>query len=312
MNRRQLLTIASAALAARPGRAASQVSPAQFRERLTGPICSAPTVFRKDFSLDSAGFRKVLDTGVRSGCRVFTLTAGNNRYDRLAADEIRSLTRTFVEGVAGRGLTIAATGNWWTGEAVAYARYAAELGADAVQVMLPSAGDPDLLFEHFRAVAAVGPPSIVLHGQVPLPMLERLVRIDAVAAYKEEYPPLYSRDVFARFGGRLNIFAGGQKGGFLAYRPYGMKAWYSTFSTFAPEVARRFAEAEAAGDEAAMVGVIQKYDVPFFRRWSHAFWRAVLEAQGIAGRWLRPPDKSATDQEVREAAAFLKELGIGA
>lgn len=292
------------------GAGASNVTPEMFRKRLEGPICSAPTVFNEDFSLDREGFKRILDTGAKAGCRVFTLTAGNNLYDRMTFEEIRQLTRTLVEGVAGRGLTIAATGNWWTGQAVEYARYARSLGADAVQVMLPNFGDPELLYAHFAKIADVGPPSIVLHGQVPMPLLERLVKFDAVSAYKEEYPPLYSRDVFDRFGRRLNIFAGGQKGGFLMYQPYGMRAWYSTFSTFSPEIARRFAEAAAKKDQAAMVEVIQKFDVPFFRRWSHAMWRAVFESRGIAKRWLRPPERSATDAEVASAAAFLRELGV--
>jgi dihydrodipicolinate synthase/N-acetylneuraminate lyase len=289
--------------------AAVPITPSEFRTRLEGPICSAPTVYRKDFQLDSEGFRRILDKGVASGCKVFTLTAGNNQYDRLTYEEIRQLTRTLVEGVRGRGLTIAATGNWWTGQAADYARYSASLGAGAVQVMLPASGDPDLLYAHFARVAEVGLP-VVIHGQVPLPLLERLMKNDAVAAMKEEYPPLYSRDVFDRYGKRLNVFAGGQKGGFLMYQPYGMRAWYSTFSTFAPPVAVRFAEAARRGDTAAMVEVIRKYDIPFFRKWSHTFWRAVFEARRIAERWLRPPDRSASDTEVAEAGAFLRSLGI--
>lgn len=306
MTRRGFVVLAGAAAA----RGASKVTPEAFRQKLEGPICSAPTVFNADFSLDHSGFKQILETGVKSGCRAFTLTAGNNLYDRMTFEEIRQLTRTLVEGVAGRGLTIAATGNWWTGQAVEFARYAASLGADAVQVMLPNFGDPELLYAHFARIAEAGPPSIVLHGQVPMPLLERLVKLDAVSAYKEEYPPLYSREVFERYGKRLNIFAGGQKGGFLMYQPYGMKAWYSTFSTFAPDVAGRFAEAARKGDTAAMVAVIQKFDVPFFRRWSHPFWRAVFESRGIARRWMRAPERSATDAEVTAAGAFLKELGV--
>lgn len=288
----------------------SGIRPEEFRQRLEGPVCSAPTVYQSDFSLDTAGFRKVIETGVAAGCKVFTLTAGNNQYDRLTYDEIKQLTRLLVEAVAGRGLTIAATGPWWTGQAVDYAHFAASVGADAVQVMLPAYGEPDLLYRHFIDVAKAGPPSIVLHGQVPIPLLEKLVSIDSVAAFKEEYPPIYSRDVFDRFGKRLNIFAGGQKGGFLMYRPYGMKAWYSTFSTFAPEVVRRFADAARKGDEPGMVEVVRKYDVPFFRKWSHGFWRAAMEARGIAKRYLRPPDRSFSDEEVKSANDFLRSLGI--
>ncbi len=164
LTRRNLLAAPLAASALR-------IAPADFRKRLEGPICSAPTVYRKDFGLDLEGFRRILDTGAKARCKAFTLTAGNNQYERLTYDEIRRLTRTFVEGVAGRGLAIAATGNWWTGQAVDYARYAASLGADAVQVMLPASGDPELLYAHFARVAEAGLP-VVIHGQVPIPTLE--------------------------------------------------------------------------------------------------------------------------------------------
>ena len=174
--RRQWLRAALVSIAGGAARAAtsrSTLSPQEFREQLDGPICSVPTVYRGDFSLDHEGFRNVLETGVKAGCRVFTLTAGNNQYDRLTYGEIKQLTRTFVEAVAGRGLTIAATGQWWTGQAVDYAKYAASLGTDALQVQVPAYGDEALLVGHFRQIAAAGPPSIVLHGQVALPLLER-------------------------------------------------------------------------------------------------------------------------------------------
>lgn len=284
--------------------------PEQFRSLLKGPVCSVPTVYNKNFSIDFAGFRNIIEVGMNAGCKVFTLTSGNNQYDRLTYDEIKQLTKIFIEGVSGRGLTIAATGQWWTGQAADYAKYAKALGADAIQVHLPAYGEQELLVKHFQEIARVGPPSIVLHGQIPLPLLEQLVEIEAVTAYKEEYPPIYSRDVFERYGNRINIFAGGQKGTYMMYRPYGMKAWYSTLSTFAPEIVKKFSEADARGDEKAMVEIVQKYDVAFFRKWSHAFWRAVLEANGTAKRWLRPPDRSFTNEEMKEVELFLRDFRV--
>src|SRR4051794_26946922 len=119
------------------------------------------------------------------------MTAGNSQYDRLTYDEIKKLTQRLVQSAKGRGLTIAATGPWWTGQCVDYARFAAQAGADAVQVFLPTYGDEDMLFDHFRQIAAASKLSIVLHGQVPLPLLKRLMTIESIVAYKEEYPPAY-------------------------------------------------------------------------------------------------------------------------
>ncbi len=94
------------------------------------------------------------------------------------------------------------------------------------------------------------------------------------------------------------------------YRPYGMQAYYSTLSTFAPALERRFWEAVRAGDLTSAREVILKYEVPFFERWSHAFWRATMEYFGIAQRFLRPPDPSFTPAQVAALGPFYKGLGL--
>ena len=104
-----------------------------------------------------------------AGSHVFALTAGNSQYDRLTYDEIKGLTATLVKAVNGRGMVIGATGPWWTGQAVDYAKFAESAGVDAVQVFLPAYGDEDMLFDHFRQIAAATKCAIVLHGQVPCP-----------------------------------------------------------------------------------------------------------------------------------------------
>jgi 4-hydroxy-tetrahydrodipicolinate synthase len=305
LDRRRFLAFLAGARAAR-----ASLLPEEFKKRLRGPVVSVPTVYTADFRVDPDGIRKVINTGVKAGAQVFALTAGNSQYDRLTYEEIKQLTRVFVEAVAGRGVTIAATGGWWTGQAVDYARYAEAVGADAVQVMLPSYGDPDMLYDHFRQVAAATSRGIVLHGQVPLPLLKRLMAIESIVAYKEEYPPAYSVEVFALYGKRLSLFAGGQKSRFLMFHPYGMQAYYSTFATFAPEIPRRFWSAVETGDLETARQAMLRYDVPFFQRWSHAFWRATLEHFGIAKRHLRPPDRGFTDDQMKELRAFYDSLGL--
>src|SRR5438552_9332705 len=85
-------------------------TPADFKQRLRGPILSFPTAYTGDFKLDFAGMRKMIDAAVRAGVGVVAMTAGNSMYATLTYDEIKYLTRMMVEGTAGRALTIAATG----------------------------------------------------------------------------------------------------------------------------------------------------------------------------------------------------------
>lgn len=294
--------------ATRPSQAA--VSPLQFKEKLTGPICSVPTVYTEEFAVDHSGIRRIVECGLKAGSHVFALTAGNSQYDHLTYEEIKSLTATLVKSVNGRGMVIGATGPWWTGQAVDYAKFAEATGVDAVQVFLPTYGDEDMLFDHFRQITSVTKCAIVLHGQVPMPLLKRILAFESIVAYKEEYPVIYSVDVFTQYGKRLNIFSGGQKSRYLMYQPYQMQAYYSTFSTFEPSIPKRFWQACQRGDTAKAVEVVKRYDVPFFARFSHPFWRATLENFGTARRFVRPPDRTFTAAQTAELKAFYSGLGL--
>ncbi len=286
------------------------ISPEDFRRQLRGPILSIPTTYTVDFRVDYDGIRRMIERAARSGVRVFTLTSGNNQYDRLTYDEIKRLTEVLVETVAGRGITIAATGPWWTGPAVEYARFAESVGADAVQVLTPTAGDDENLFEHYKAVAAATRLGIVVHGPANLPLMNRLSTIDSIVAAKAEFTVDQTAELYKLVKGRWNIFQGGQKSHFLAGLPYGMQAYYSTFSTFAPEIAMKFWSAVGSNDLKQAGEIVLAYDVPFFQKWSHPFWRATLEHFGIASRYLRPPEKGFSDAQMVEVKSFYDTLGL--
>jgi 4-hydroxy-tetrahydrodipicolinate synthase len=212
--------------------------------------------------------------------------------------------------VAGRAVVMAATAGWWTGQAVDYARFAESVGADAVQVTLPDRGDEDSLFRHIRAVTAATRLPLGLHGQPSLSLMRRLLTLDPVVAFKEEFTTTYTLPFYKEFGDRLNIFAGGEKARLLTYWPYGMRGYYSTFITFHPPVAVRFWKAVQAGDLKEAGKVVLRYDVPFFEKWTHPFWRATLEYFGVAQRWVRPPDVSFTNAQMKEVKAFYEGLGL--
>jgi dihydrodipicolinate synthase/N-acetylneuraminate lyase len=304
------------ALSARPLRAFAEpartlTTPADFKARLRGPILSFPTCFTADYKLDLAGMRRMIDGAVRAGVGVVALTAGNGMYAILTYDEIKSLTRMMVEAVAGRALTIAATGSWWTGQSEDYARFAESLGADAVQVLMAPRADDDGHVAHYRAVAAATRLGIVIHGGPTVALVKRLATIDSVVAIKAEFPVETTTALYQELGDRINIFQGGQKSHFLAYHPYGMRAYYSIYSTFAPEQAMTFWKSVQAGDLDAARAFALKYDIPLFRRFSHAFWRATIEHFGVAERHLRPPDRGFDEKEMEGMREFYRALGIG-
>ena len=301
------------ALAAAPSLARAQRKPSlpeEFKARLRGPILSFPTVYNQSFGVDFEAVRRIIDTGIRAGVGVVTLTRGNNQYDSLTYEEERQLTRVVVESVGARAAVIAATGPWWTEQAVDFARYATSLGVDAVQVAMPADGTDESYAEHFRVVAASTPRAIVIHGQPSMALWRRLKPIENIVAFKEEFTPDYTLQIYAEFGDRWNIFAGGSKSRLLTYLPYGMRAYYSAFSTFAPQIAMRFWHAVEHSDMAAAAQVVLRYDVPFFERWTMPFWTATLERFGVARRYVRPPAVSFTDAEMKGVDRFYRDLGL--
>jgi dihydrodipicolinate synthase/N-acetylneuraminate lyase len=287
------------------------ISPAEFKRRLEGPIWSNPMPFKANFDVDYQAIRTMVQRALRYGIRIFALTAGNSQYQSLTYDEIKEATRVMVESANGQGLTIAATGDWWTGRAVDYARYAESIGADAVQVLLPSrSGGEDAIVTHFETIARSTRLALVLHGIYPESLLKKLLKIDSIVAMKEDHELTYFIDRQIDFGDRISIFGGGQEYRYMVGQPYGAKAFYSTYSTFAPDISMLFWKAIRSGDLKAAAQITTKYDRPYLKNFTHPWWHATLEYFGVAQRYLRPPQLSYTDEQMNEVKRFFDAQGL--
>ena len=293
----------------------SRLTPEAVKARIRGPILTIPTPFTADFQVDYQGVRNMVNLGLANKVDVYELTAGNSQYNVLSYDEIKKLTKVLTESVAGRGIVIAATGAWWTGQAVDYARYAQSVGADAVQVLLPSGSD-DLYVEHFNKIAAATRIGIALQGAPSFPLMERLVQIPAVVTMKEDGSEEYFVEVTKRFGRRLAIFCGGQKRRYLLGLPYGSPAYFSFFFSFFPRVGVQFWQAVKDNDLPAARDIVERYEKPVFAfcsagpRGFHAYWRALMEHFGVAKRYVRPPEESCNEEDMRRVRALVERLDL--
>lgn len=321
MTRRSFLAGAATVPAATgaPGRQHAarrpRYSPEEFKDRVRGIVFTMPTPFTSKFAVDYAAVRRMVDLGVSNGIRIFELTAGNSMFDWLEYGEIKQLTRSLVEIVAGRGVVIAATGPWWTGQAVDFARFAADTGADALQVLLPDGYEGGYV-EHFRALAGATPLPLVLQGQLDFSLMDQLIRIPAIVSMKEDGTDQYYPEVTRRFGHRLAIFCGGQLRRYLLGQPYGSPAFFGFFDSFAPQVEVGFWSDLQRGDLAAARRTVDRFETPLFKlclagpESFAAYWRALLEIYGVASRWVRPPLQSCTDRDVARTRALCTSLGL--
>jgi 4-hydroxy-tetrahydrodipicolinate synthase len=292
----------------------ARLSPAEFRRKLRGPLLSFPTCYTDDFQLDYDGMRRMIDRAIKSGIEVVTLTAGNNDYESLKYDEIEQLTRFMVESVNGRAVTIAATGPWWTGQSIEYAKFAEAAGADAVQVLMATSASDDGHLSHFQQIASATKLPLVLHGEPSMELWQRLLEIDSLVGFKLEADHPQGLPVLEKFGERMTTFSGGLDSMFLPYQPHGMRAYFSVFAPFAPEISMQIWKAASEDRLPDAQQLINKYEKPFFEQWGKlggpAFWRATLEHFGIASRWVRPPRESLTDAQMQEVKAFYDQLGL--
>lgn len=314
-NRREFLRVGAAlgtgAVLPSAVKAASStvLAPMDFKKGLRGPIVSIPTPFTSAFQLDSVGLRRMIDMNLRSQITTFELTAGDSQYSFLSYEEIKQLAGMVAEGVGDRGMTIIGTGPWWTSRAIDFARHVESIGGTALQVLKPGVGEDDL-FEHYRQIAAATRLPIVLHGDFSLPLLEKLAQIPSIVALKEDISLGYYIDGMIRFGKRINCFSGGGLDWFMVAQPYGATAYFDSYASFYPEIAVRFWEAVKRGDYAAETEIIKKYDHPFIQNFSAPFWHATLEYFGVAGRYLRPPQKSYGDAEMEKVKEFYDKQDV--
>jgi dihydrodipicolinate synthase/N-acetylneuraminate lyase len=230
-------------------------------------------------------------------------------YASLAYPEVKDLTRVMVEAAGGRALTIASTGFWDREQVLDYARYAESVGADALQVLPPRGAGDDAVVAFYQDLAAHTRLAIVLHGQFSMALLGRLMAIPSIVAMKDEDDLSVAIEHQIAYGARMVAFPA-NNAPFVVCSLYGARAYYCELYQVWPEVGLAFWRAMRTRDLRAAAAIVKKYDHPFLSRWSHPFWRACMEHFGVAGRYLRPPDRSFTDAEMQEVARYWDALGI--
>ncbi|MBO1901588.1 dihydrodipicolinate synthase family protein [Leucobacter weissii] len=117
---------------------------------LTGVLAAIPTPFTEDgASIDPAGIAAQIERLVAGGVQGVVPTGTSGEFTSLTPEEYREVIRLNVEAAAGRISVVAGIGHTSTAGAVELARYAEEVGADAVMVV-PPFYDP-LSFEALKA-----------------------------------------------------------------------------------------------------------------------------------------------------------------
>jgi len=294
---------------------------AEIRNCLTGPIASFRTPFLKNGDIDEEGARRYIDFALAAGSPTVLITLGDSLFHLLTDDEVASLTRLVVDHVGGRAMVVAADRGWWTGKAVAFARFARDVGADVLMIKPPESGPsatPDTYADHYAAIAREMPVMLVTAPFIPrgaafglATVKQALERRADIVAIKDDFCGEFGRKLSSLAHEQLAVFAGGQKQNHLNALPYGCDGYLSTFITFKPEVTHRYWRAVQCGDLDSATAVVRELDMPLFEFIASfpggfdAALHGIYELSGLYGRWRRRPFHSLTDAELDRLRQWL-------
>ena len=295
---------------------------AEVRTALTGPIPTIRTPYLKNGAIDYKSLRTMTEFVIQAGAKAVVLTAGDSHLIAMSDQEIADVTKATVKNVKGRALIVAADRGYDTKQAVAFAKYCAEIGVDVVMVLPPdwaASGTPESLAEHYAAVGRHIPMMIVTGVFIPrgssfaLKTIElALARTKNLVAIKDDMCGEFARKLGLLAHERCALWAGGLKQNHLNMAPYGCVGYLSTFLTFKPDIAWRYWKAWTAGDVTGAAGVIRDYEMPLIDYISgltggfDAGVHGVLELHGLAQRWRPKPYHNLTDKDLACLKDFLQ------
>jgi 4-hydroxy-tetrahydrodipicolinate synthase len=300
--------------------------PPEIRAALTGPWPTIRTPFTRGGEIDFDALRRNVDFVIQAKAKAVVLTWGDSLFSLLTDDEIAQITKAVVQCVNRRAFVVAATGTWWTGKAVEFAKYSRGVGADMLMVLPPDWAQSttlDTLADHYRAVAEHIPVMVVtnfltLRGiAFALELCARLCReVPGVLALKDDFGGEFIRKLCLVTHDRWALSAGGQKQNHLLMQPYGVDGYLSTFMNFRPEIAWRYWKAIEMSDLKAARDVIRDYDMPLFdylvrsEGGFDAAMHGVYELFGLAKRYRRPPYYSLNNRQMEHLADHLRKANI--
>jgi 4-hydroxy-tetrahydrodipicolinate synthase len=296
------------------------------REALTGPVASMRTPFCRDGRLDEKGIRAYIDFSIDAGSKAIMVTAGDSHCIIQSDAEIAELNRICVEHTRKRALVIAADRNYHTRQALEFADYVRDLGADVLMLMPPdwaSACTAETLARHYTKVSERIPVMIVTNVFAPrgeqfgVDTLRATVELGGnVVAIKDDVCGTFAARLSDAVYGRWAEISGGWKRNHLNHHPYGCDGYLSTFISFKPKVAWRYWEVVRREGVMEAAKVVQELEAPFsdyirsLRGGFDAAIHGMLEIYGIARRWRPAPYYTLNDEEMEALSGFLQGHGL--
>ena len=229
----------------------------------SGIIPALLTPFDDEEQLDTAPVGSLVDRLIEQGIGGLFACGSTGEWYALSSEERMRMAEATMEAVNGRTKVMVHVGSFATSHAIALARHAEKIGADAISV-LPPIGRPvptEAMWDHFREIgAACGLPLYLYH--VPQAYGEQITP-DAFADALDMIPTLAGvkfssyciKDLLnlkLKAEGRLNIISGCAEQ-LLSATVNGAEGSICTWYNIVPRLGVRIRECVAASDLAEAV-----------------------------------------------------------
>jgi 4-hydroxy-tetrahydrodipicolinate synthase len=133
---------------------------------LTGSLVAIATPMEEGGALDLPALRKLIDFHIANGTAGIVVVGTTGESPTVDVEEHCLLIKTAVDHAEGRIPVMAGTGANSTAEAIFFAEYAADVGANYHLSVVPYYNKPtqDGMYRHFRAIAERSPLPMVLYN----------------------------------------------------------------------------------------------------------------------------------------------------
>lgn len=234
---------------------------------LRGSITALITPFVNGV-VDEKAFSALVDWQIREGTHGLVPVGTTGESPTLTHEEHRRVIEICVEVADKRVPVIAGAGSNSTSEAVALARFAEEVGADAILSIVPYYNKPNQegMFQHFSAVAgATGLPVILysVPGRTVVDLtVETIVRLreahDNIAGVKDATASMERASLQrAKLGEDFTLLSGEDMTA-LGFNAHGGNGCISVTSNVAPRLSAQFQNACQQGNYAEALAVQDK------------------------------------------------------
>ena len=291
--------------------------PNTLREKLYGVIAFPVTPFKDNLALDLPGLHNNLTKLLEHPISAVVAAGGTGEMYSLTPAEYSRVIALTAHAIEDRIPVIAGVG-FGQRLAIEMAQEAEKEGADGILAFPPyyPHAEEDGLFEYYRSIGAATSLGMVIYSRdwatFTPQMVERLTSIPTLVALKDGHGDIRRlQAIINRVGERLHWIGGAGDDMVAAYYSIGVRTFSSSIATVAPRLSLKLHELGEAGDNEALIDLLDQCVVPLFairarrKGYEVSTMKAMMEMIGLNAGPVRPPLVNVTPEEEDELRTIL-------